>query len=118
MAAEKQNQKPSPVLWPFWLELVPFAILPFVIWWSTTPTNVLHAASWGRLLESVGIFGTVLLYITEIPIGIIGLTASKKMTTLRLTTKLLSIAHLALGAIMAAGTLLLIGLILFGGLSH
>ena len=39
----------------FGLELAFVLVIPFVIWWSTTPTNVLNSHPLYNLLEIVGI---------------------------------------------------------------
>ena len=39
----------------FGLELALVLVIPFVIWWSTTPTNVLNSHFLYKLLEIVGI---------------------------------------------------------------
>ena len=59
----------------FWLEILFVLIIPFVICWSITPTNVLNSNSLYKLLEAVGILGSGLLPV-GIPVGIIGIIVS------------------------------------------
>ena len=99
-----------------WLEFAYILIIPFVIWWATTPTNVLNSNSLYKLLEIVGVFGSGLLPI-GIPIGIIGIITSKKMIKLRKTTVFLSIVNLSVGIIAILMMLLILCAVIFGGAS-
>ena len=61
----------------FWLELILTVFIPFMIWWSMTPTNVLNSSSLFGLLEHIGIGGSVLIFFVGIPVGIIGIRKAK-----------------------------------------
>ncbi len=100
----------------FWLEFAFVLIIPFVIWWSTTPTNVLNSNSLYKLLEAVGIFGSGLLPV-GIPVGIIGIIMSKRMIKLRKATIFLSIINLSVGSIEILMLLLIFCAVIFGGAS-
>ena len=82
----------------FGLEILFVLIIPFVIWWSTIPTNVLNSNSLYKLLEVVGIWGSGLLPV-GILVGIIGIIMSKRMIKLRRATIVLSIINLSAGII-------------------
>ena len=100
----------------FGLEFAFVLVIPFVIWWSTTPTNVLNSSSLYKLLEIVGIFGSGLLPV-GIPVGIIGIIISKRMIQLRKATLVLSIINLSAGSIEILMLLLLFCAVVFGGVS-
>jgi len=100
----------------FELELAFVLVIPFVIWWSTTPTNVLNSHSLYKLLEIVGIVGCGLLPI-GIPVGIIGVMISKRMEQLRKSTLILSIINLSVGSIGILMLLALFCAVVFGGAS-
>lgn len=101
----------------FRFELALFLILPFVIWWSITPTNVLNSNFLYKLLETVGIFGSGIILLIGIPAGIIGIINARKMIKLRKTTFVLSIINLVAGSIEIIILLLVFYAVLFGGAS-
>ena len=100
----------------FGLELAFVLVIPFVIWWSTTPTNVLNSNSLYKLLEVVGVCGCALLP-AGIPIGIIGIIMSKRMEQLRKSTLVLFIINLSVGSIEILMLLVLFCAVVFGGAS-
>ena len=100
----------------FGLELAFVLVIPFVIWWSTTPTNVLNSHFLYKLLDFVGIVGCGLLP-AGIPIGIIGIIMSKRMEQLRKSTLILSIVNLSVGSFEILMLLVLFCAVLFGGVS-
>ena len=100
----------------FGLELAFVLVIPFVIWWSTTPTNVLNSHFLYKLLEIVGVVGCSLLP-AGIPVGIIGIIMSKRMEQLRKSTLILSIVNLSVGSIEILMLLVLFGVVVFGGAS-
>ena len=100
----------------FWFELALFLVIPFVVWWSTTPTNVLNSHFLYKLLGIVGVVGCGLLP-AGIPVGIIGIIMSKRMEQLRKSTLILSIVNLSVGSIGILGLLVLFGAVVFGGAS-
>ena len=100
----------------FGLELAFVLVIPFVIWWSTTPTNVLNSHFLYKLLEIVGIVGCGLLPV-GIPVGIMGIIMSKRMEQLRKSTLILSIINLSVGSIEILMLLALFCAVVFGGAS-
>jgi len=100
----------------FGLEILFVLIIPFVIWWSTTPTNVLNSNSLYKLLEAIGVLGSGLLPV-GIPVGIIGIITSKRMTKLRKATIFLSITNLSIGIIVIFVLLVIFCSVIFGGAS-
>ncbi|MBQ9131196.1 MAG: hypothetical protein IJX62_01820 [Clostridia bacterium] len=100
----------------FGLELAFVLVIPFVIWWSTTPTNGLISHFLYKLLEIVGIVGCGLLP-AGIPVGIIGIIMSKRMEQLRKSTLILSIINLSVGSIEILMLLALFCAVVFGGAS-
>lgn len=100
----------------FWLEFAFVLVIPFVIWWSITPTNVLNSNSLYKLLETVGIFATGLLPV-GIPVGIMGIIMAKGMIKLRKATFVLSIVNLSVGSIEILMLLVVFGAAVFGGAS-
>ena len=100
----------------FGLELAFVLVIPFVIWWSTTPTNVLNSHFLYKLLENVGVVGCDLL-LAGIPVGIIGIIMSKRMEQLRKSTLILSIINLSVGSIEILMLLALFCAVVFGGAS-
>ena len=101
----------------FWLELILFLIIPFVIWWSSTPTNILNSNSLFKLLEIIGIGGSGIILLVGIPVGIIGIIRAKRMIKLRKTTFVLSIINLAAGSIEIIMLFVLFCAVVFGGVS-
>ena len=100
----------------FGLEIAFVLIIPFVVWWGSTPTNVLNSNSLFKLLEGVGVFGSGLLPL-GIPVGILGIVKSKRMIKLRKTTIVLSIINLSAGIIVVLTMLILLCAVIFGGAS-
>ena len=100
----------------FGLELAICLVIPFVVWWSNTPTNVLNSHFLYKLLEIVGIVGCGLLP-AGIPVGIIGIIMSKRMEQLRKSTLILSIVNLSVGSIEILMLLALFCAVVLGGVS-
>lgn len=98
------------------LEILFVLIIPFVIWWSATPTNVLNSNSLYKLLETVGVFGSGLLPVGML-VGIIGIIMSKRMIKLRRATIFLSIINLSAGIIEILMLILVFFSVIFGGVS-
>ena len=101
----------------FGLELALFLILPFVVCWSNTPTNILNSNSLFKLLETIGILGSVIILLVGIPVGITGIIKAKRMVKLRKTTLVLSIINLAAGSIEILIILAIFCVAVFGGVS-
>lgn len=106
-----------PRKWPFLLQLPLAAVLPFVIWWSRTPTNILNSGPLWKLLEYVGIHGGALLFFAGIPVGILGLCAARKLRKLKTATIALSILNLAAGMIAVGMLVMVFCAVVFGGVS-
>ena len=101
----------------FALELILFLVIPFVVWWSVTPTNILNSTSLFKLLETIGIWGSGIILPVGIPIGIIGIIKAKRMIKLRKTTLALSIINLVAGSVEVFMLLLIFCAVVFGGIS-
>ena len=101
----------------FGLELALFLVIPFVVWWSNTPTNILNSNSLYMLLETIGILGSGIILLVGIPAGIIGIIKAKRMIKLRKTSFVLSIINLAAGSIENLVLLVVFCAVVFGGRS-
>ena len=101
----------------FGFELALLLIIPFVVWWSITPTNVLNSNSLCKLLETIGIWGSGIILLVDIPVGIIGIIKAKRMIKLRKTTFTLSIINLVAGSFEVFMLLLIFCAVVFGGVS-
>ncbi len=101
----------------FWLELILAILIPFIVWWSMTPTNILNSNSMFRLLECVGSNGSILICFAGIPIGLIGIIKAKKMENLRIATIMLSLINLFAGIIEVGMLILIFCKVIFGGVS-
>ncbi len=101
----------------FWLELALFLVIPFVIWWSNTPTNILNSNSLFKLLETIGMWGSGIILLASIPVGIIGIIKAKRMIKLRKTTFVLSIINLSAGIIEVGMLIAVFCAVVFGGVS-
>ena len=101
----------------FLLELILFLIIPFDIWWSSTPTNILNSNSLFKLLETIGICASAIILCVDIPVGIIGIIYAKRMTKLRKATIVLSIINLVAGSIEVFMLLLIFCAVVFGGVT-
>ena len=106
-----------PNRWIFWLELLLAAFIPFIIWWSITPTNILNSNSLFKLLETIGLRGSTLIFFTGVPIGVIGLRKAKGMEKRRTATIVLSILNLSMASIEIALMFLIFCMVVFGGAS-
>ena len=101
----------------FGFELALLLVIPFVVWWSITPTNVLNSNSLYKLLETIGIGGSGIILLVDIPAGIIGIIKAKRMIKLRKTTFTLSIINLVAGSFEVFMLLLIFCAVVFGGVS-
>ena len=101
----------------FGVELALSLVIPFVFWWSVTPTNILNSTSLFKLLETIGIWGSGIILLVGIPIGIIGIIKAKRMNKLRKSTFVLSIVNLAAGSIELLMLLVVFCAVVFGGVS-
>ena len=101
----------------FGLELAICLVIPFVVWWSNTPTNILNSNSLFKLLEIIGIGGSGIILLVGIPVGIIGMIKAKRMIKLKKTTFVLSFTNLAVGSIEILMLFVLFCAVVFGGVS-
>lgn len=85
------------IVWPFWLQICDVLFIPFIVWWSLTPTNVLNLNPGWKMLERVGLFGAALLFFTGILFGVIGFVKARKMSRLRIPTKVLAVVNIGAG---------------------
>lgn len=103
----------------FLLELVSALLIPFILWWKTTPTNVLNSSPLWESLEKVGIFGSVLFFCVGIPLGVVGLLMQKKMGALRIPTIIFSVFNIVAGALeVAVVALIIIALAFLGAITN
>ena len=84
----------------FLLQLAVLIFLPFHIWWGNTPTNILNSSPWWQLLETIGMWGTGIIFFAGIPVGIIGLINVKRTSKLCIPTRVLGIINIACSAIL------------------
>ncbi len=101
----------------FLFELAIFLVIPFVILWSKIPTNVLNSNSLYKLLETVGIWGSGIILLIGIPVGIIGIIKARRMIKLRKTTFVLSVINLVVGSFEIFMLLVVFCAVVFGGVS-
>lgn len=101
----------------FWIELILVIFIPFIGWWSMTPTNILNSNFWFGLLEIVGISGSGLFFCTGIPVGVLGIVKAKKLENLRIPTIILSVINLSVGVIEVGMLISIFCMVVFGGLS-
>ena len=99
------------------LEFAFVLVIPFIIWWSITPTNILNSNSLFTLLEAIGLLGSGVILLAGIPVGIIGIIKAKRMINLRKATIVLSIINLSAGTIEILMLLLIFCAVVFGGVS-
>ncbi len=101
----------------FWLELILAIFIPFTIWWSMTPTNILNSNSLFGLLEHMGLTGCIFLFLAGIPAGIIGIRKSKEMQKRKIATIVLSVMNLSAGIVEVGTLILTFCAVIFGGVS-
>ena len=106
------------IIWPFLLQLAVVIFLPLHIWWGNTPTNVLNSGPWWKLLETVGICGTAILFFAGIPVGIIGLKYARRTNKLCIPTRVFSIVNISCGAILWLILLAALCAVVFFGANH
>lgn len=101
----------------FWLELVLAIFIPFTIWWSMTPTNILNSNSLFGLLEHMGLTGCIFLFLAGIPAGMIGIRKAKEMQKRKIATIVLSVMNLSAGIVEVGTFILTFCAAIFGGFS-
>lgn len=101
----------------FWLEMILAVFIPFTIWWSMTPTNILNSNSLFELLEHMGLSGCIFLFLAGIPAGMIGIRKSKEMQKRKTATIVLSVMNLSAGIIEIVTFILVFCAAIFGGVS-
>ena len=101
----------------FWYELVLTSFIPFIIWWSFTPTNILNSNFWFGLLELIGLWGSGIILFAGIPLGIRGIGKAKNTGKFKIPTIVLSIINLSVGIFEAGVWILIFYKVAFCGLS-
>ena len=101
----------------FEYELILAAFIPFIIWWSFIPTNVLNSSFWFGLLECIGLCGSVIIFFEGIPIGIIGVKKAKELGKKRIPMIVLSLINLSAGIIEVGMLILVFYMVAFRGVS-
>ena len=101
----------------FWLELAIAMVSPFIICWGIISTNVLNSNIFLKLLENIGLLGSVFILFGGIPLGIIGIKKAKRMKKLQVATIAFSIINLTVGIIEIIILILLFCSVIFGGIS-
>ncbi len=101
----------------FLLELMVAIFIPFIIWWSHTPTNILNSNYLFKLLELVGLGGSTLIFFAGIPVGIIGIWKAKRTGKLRIATTTLSLLNISAGMYEIAIVILIFYAVIFRGAS-
>ena len=96
------------IVWPFWLQVCDGVFVPFVVWWGLTPTNVLTSAPYWKVLEGAARLGAAVLFFTGILFGVIGLVKARKMSRLRIPTRVLAVVNIAAGFLLLALLLLIV----------
>lgn len=112
---KKTENKAQRIL--FWIELILVMFIPFVVWWSVTPTNILHSDFLFGLLECIGLSGSVLIFFAGIPIGLIGIRKTKGSGKQRVPVIALSIANLSAGIIEVFMLIFIFCMVVLGGVS-
>ena len=113
---EQNDQKK--ILWPFFLQIPLLVLIPFFIWYSKTPTNVLNSSLWWKLLQTVGIGGSIILFWVGIPVGVLGLKNAKRTQGLCIPTRIMAVITFAAGAFFWLALLAGIIAVLFFGANH
>ncbi|MBR5289124.1 MAG: hypothetical protein IKU34_11140 [Clostridia bacterium] len=101
----------------FWSELALALTIPLIICWSIIPTNILNAYWPLRLLEAIGLCGSILIFFLGIPAGVIGIRKAKRTGKLKTATTALSILNLSAGIIEITMLILVLCAVVFGGVS-
>ena len=101
----------------FWLEFVLALLIPLIVCWSLIPTNILNDSFSLKLLETIGVIGSVLIFFIGLPVGIIGIRKAKNTGKLRVATIALSILNLSASVIEIVMLILVFCAVLFGGVS-
>lgn len=113
-----KGQKSGKFKWVFWLELTAVSFIPFMVFNSQIPMYILDGPDYpsgflGQLAEGFARLGYIFFYTLGLPISILGIIMSRKMTRLCIETRALSIINLIVSAIEIIFVLILIIFILF-----
>ena len=101
----------------FWFELVLTSFIPFIVWWSLTPTNILNSSFLFGLLEIIGLWGSTIIFFAGIPLGICGICKAKNAGKFKIPMIVLSIVNLSVGIFEVAILILIFYKVAFCGLS-
>ena len=104
-------------IWIFWVELMLATFIPFIVWWRTTPTNILNSNFLFKLLETIGLYTSTIIFFAGVPVGIIGIILSRKMDKFRTATITFSIVNLVAATIDIVILALIFCRAIFGGIS-
>lgn len=99
------------------LELILAVCIPFIIWWSLTPTNVLYSSFLFGLLACVGLSGSVIIFFAGIPMGIVGVKKAKELGKQRIPMIVLSLVNLTAGIIEVGMLISFFYMVAFRGVS-
>jgi len=100
-----------------WLEAAFMSLIPFIVLWAATPTNILNSNFLFKQLEIIGICGSGAILFAGIPVGVVGLKKAKEMIRLRKTAITMSIINLFAAGIEILLLLSIFCAVVFGGAS-
>lgn len=83
----------------FLLNLILALFIPVIMWWSTTPTNVLNTMQGGKLLESTGIFGLSAMLFAGVPLGLAGRKWAYRLGSISKCARILATINLCIGVL-------------------
>lgn len=111
------NNKKQPAAFP-WIELIPFGLYAIAALYVTTPTNVFYEKGL-KFIRDIGVCAVPLALISGVALSVIGFVMLHKLHGWRKTTTLvLSIFHIAVFAVAACGTAVLVFLALTGKITN
>ena len=99
----------------FYLELILALTIPFIIFGTTIPTNVIHSMPLSDVFESIMSIGNTILLIFGIPVGTIGVITPQKTKKRRIATVILSIINILAVLIEIVVSIAIICAMVFGG---
>ena len=105
----------------FGLETAFVGIIPLVIWWLFTPTNILNSTPMFKLLELIGIVGSGMIPVAGIPVGavgmVLGIMKAKAKKKSGIAMIVLSAINLIAAEFEIVMLIVLFCAVLFGGVS-
>ncbi len=91
--------------------------LPFIVFWSKIPNNILNSNSLWGWIELIGFAGAFYVLVGGIALGIMGIKESKKMEKFGRATKVMSIINLCAGVCEVGLFVILIFGVVVGSIS-